>query len=162
MYYHSHPEALWAVNFWWPSATLSEWQMTYPCHIPAISVSNLWHVDLSSSFRTWQPNFLTCSHPAPSPQFPWPIISNVMNLDHVHQCCAESYAVGCMNECSMMIVMQRDLYWALNSPSMAHMISLTYILLRNFITTIVLAFSHNSNRQTDIEYSGLHTSRFGF
>jgi hypothetical protein len=43
----------------------------------------------------------------------------------MHQAGVESYAVGRMNECSMTVIIQTDLYRALTAPSITRITSLT-------------------------------------
>jgi len=80
----------------------------------------------------------------------------------VHQVCAEYYAVGWVDECSIMVVIPTDSYWALTSLSMTCMTSLTYILWVYFITDMAFALSLNSNWQIEIECIGRLTDWFGF
>ena len=75
----------------------------------------------------------------------------------MHQVCAESYAVGCMDEWGMTVIIQTDSYSALTYPSMSSMTSLTKILLVYFVTNKLL-FSHwtvfgNRNRASWLSYN---------
>jgi len=108
-----------------PLSTSSEWEMMWPHHIPALSASNLRHIEHFTSLCQIELNYLTFPHPAPPPQFPRRTISNVKYLNHVHQVCAESCAIGCMDECSMTVVIQTDSYQALTALCMTLMTSLT-------------------------------------
>jgi hypothetical protein len=79
----------------------------------------------------------------------------------VHQVCAESYAVGYMDEYGMTVVVQINLACELTALTLTHMTSLTEILLPHFITNIALALSLNSHLQNKIERDGRLTARFG-
>jgi len=140
---------------------LSEQWMTQRCHIPAHSAGTLPHVDSSTNPCLIHPNFLTFPYPAPSPQFPWLTIGNFLNLDNVHQVWAQSYAVGCMDECSMLLVIHTDSHYALTTPSMTHITSLTLLLEVNFVSNLVFAFSLNHNRQDNIKLIDCQSTWFG-
>jgi hypothetical protein len=66
----------------------------------------------------------------------------------------ESYAVGCMGECSIAVVIQTDSYWAQTAPHMTLMTSLTLILLVYFVSNLAVAFSLDSNLQAVIDHIG--------
>jgi len=144
-----------------PLSKVFEWEMTWPNHVPVLSAGNLRHVDHFTSFLNILLDFLTCPHPAPSPWFPRHTISNFKYLHHLHQVCAESYAVGHMDECSMIVVIQTDLCWALTALSITRMTSLTWSLVAYFVPQIAFALSLNSNRQTEIEHIGRLTAWVG-
>jgi len=145
-----------------PLSTWSEWEMTWPYQIPALSAGNLRHVDYLTSNSLISLYFLTLPHTSPSLRFPWCTISNYRYLNHLHLFCAKSYAVRCMDEWNMTVIIQTDLYWALNARSMTCMTSLTYILVVYVVTNIAFVFSINSNWQTEIELIGHLTTWFGF
>jgi len=106
-------------------STLSEWEMTCPYYIPALSAGNWWHVDHFTSFLQILLDFLTIPYPAPASWFPWRTTSNFKYLNHVHQVCAESYAVGYMDEYGMTAAVQIDSSCALTALPMTRMTSLT-------------------------------------
>ena len=64
----------------------------------------------------------------------------------------ESYAVGVMDECSMMVIIHTDLHCVLTAPSMTRTTSLTPISLVNFLSDLMFAFSLKTNRQDDIKF----------
>jgi hypothetical protein len=66
----------------------------------------------------------------------------------------ESYAVGFMDECGMMVVVETDSPSALTALSMTHMISLTKIVLVYFVTDIAFPLLLNSHLQIEIECFG--------
>ena len=72
----------------------------------------------------------------------------------MHQVCAESYAVGYMDECCMAVVIQTDSYWALTAPSMTLMTLPTTVLLVNFISNLIFALTLGMNRSKHIEFFG--------
>jgi len=51
--------------------------------------------------------------------------SNFSYLNHVHQVGVESYAVGCLDECSITVIIQTDLRWARTATPMTRMALLT-------------------------------------
>jgi len=108
-----------------PLDTLPEWYMTSAYHVTAHSASNSPHVDPYNSFRYVWPCFLTVPHAAHLPRSPWPTIYNFQNLVHVEQVCADSYTFGCMNQCSMPVVIHPGSHCALTAPSITPMTSLT-------------------------------------
>jgi len=86
-------------------------------HVAVLSASNQPHVNPYASFWYLLPDLLTFPHPAHSPRFPWPTISNFQHLDHVHQVCAESFAVECMIVCTMTVVIHPASHCAATSVS---------------------------------------------
>jgi hypothetical protein len=80
----------------------------------------------------------------------------------VHQVCAESYAVGYMDEFSMTVVVQIDSSCTLTALSMTCMTSLTEIVLAHFVTNIAFALSLNSHLQKQTERFDHRTVQFGF
>jgi len=106
-------------------STLTEWEMTWPYHILALSAGNWRHVDHFTSFGQIELDFLTIPHPAPSPRFPWRTTSNFKYLNHVHHVCVESYAVGYMYEYGMTAVVEINSSSAVTTLPMTHMTSLT-------------------------------------
>jgi hypothetical protein len=161
MYDHLHPEPSWPLNF------------------RSSTIYIIWAINdiASANFRTFGWQFTVCwfvcsfwintarlprlSWSSSCPQFPWHTISNFQNLNHVHQVCVESYAVGHMVECTMTVIIQTDSYQALTAPSIIHMTSLTWILLVNFVTNLVCAFSLNRNHKGALEFIGHHAAKFG-
>jgi hypothetical protein len=108
-----------------PLSTLSEWAMTWPYHIPALSAGDGRHVGHFTSFWQIQLDFLTIPYPAPSPWFPWRPTTNFKYLNHVHQIWAESIAVEYRHEYGIMVVVQIDSSWALTALPMIRMTSPT-------------------------------------
>jgi hypothetical protein len=143
-------------------STLTEWEMTWPYHAPTHLASNLRHVDRFTSYGRIYLNFLTSPYPDPSPPFPSCTISNVKYLNHVHKVCAESYIDGSMDGCSMTVVVQTDLPWALTSLSVTCMISRTSMLSVYIVNNIAFDWSLNSHLQIEIERVGYLTAWFGF
>jgi len=86
---------------------------------------------------------------------------NFRNLNHMNQVCAESYEVGCMNQCSMIVVIHPTSHCALTAPTMTRMTLLTYILLERFISNLVLVFWLNSNWQDGMKCIGHQTMSVG-
>ena len=80
----------------------------------------------------------------------------------MHQDCAESYAVGYLDEFSMTVVVQIDSSCALTGLYMTRMESPTYLLLAHFVTNIAFALSLHSHLQKEIARFGRLTVRFGF
>jgi len=80
----------------------------------------------------------------------------------VSQVCAESYAVGYMDEYGMTAVVYIDSSCALTALPMTRMTSLTEILLAHFVTNIAFALSLKSHLQNQTERDGHLTTRFGF
>jgi len=105
--------------------SFSVWWITLAYHVPALSAGNSPHISLYTSCWYVQPDFLTFPHPAHSPWFPWPTLSNFQNLDHVHGVCAESYAVGCMIVCRITVVIHPGAFCALTPSAMTRMSWLT-------------------------------------
>lgn len=104
------------------------------------------------------PNFLTLPHPAHFPQFPLPPISNLENLNLVHQICAERYAVWMQNKCCIKVVICPGVLCTLSALSMTSKTSVTEILVVNFVCNKVLAFRLNSNMQDDIQFIGCEST----
>jgi len=117
------------------------WWITWSNHNPALSDVYSQHVHLSTRHWLRSADFLTLPHPAACSHFAWHIIIKFEYLRHVQQVCAESNAVAYMDECCMTVVIQKDWYCALTTPSMTHMTSHAWFLLVNLITTI-LFISH--------------------
>jgi hypothetical protein len=80
----------------------------------------------------------------------------------VHQVCAESYALGRMDELSITVVVQIDLSCTQPTLSMTRMTSLTYILLAHCVTNIAFSLSLNSHLQKESERDGHLTTQFEF
>jgi len=131
-----------------------------PYHVPADLACNEQHPYLYTRFGYIYSDFLTFPYQANSQRFPWPNIRNLQNLDHVHQVCAERYAVPCMIICTMTIVIQLASHWVLTSASMTRMTSLTYILLVSFISNLVFIVWLTSNGQDNIRFIGCQSMRF--
>jgi len=133
--------------------------MTLAYHVPALSAGNYLRIYPYTSFGFIQPDLFTFPHPAHSPRFPWPAISDFPHLDHVHQVCTGSYAVGCMTVCTMTVFIHSASHCILTGASMTHMTSLTDILLVSFISNLVLTFWLTSNGQDDITFIGCQSMR---
>jgi hypothetical protein len=80
----------------------------------------------------------------------------------VHQVCAESYAVGFMDEYDMTVVIQIDFSCALSALPKTRMTSLSYTLLAYSFTNIADALALNSHLQNQTERDGRLTARIGF
>jgi hypothetical protein len=106
-------------------STISEWEMTWPCHIPALSAGNWRHVDHFTSFGQIYLNFLSIPYAAPSSRFPWRTTSNFKYLNHVPQVFPDSYTVGYMDEYGVTVVVQIDSSCALTAHPLTRMGSLT-------------------------------------
>jgi len=119
------------------------------------------HVDQLN--RVWLvfPNIFTFRHPAPPVRFLWTTLTNSQHLDYVHQVWAASYAVGCMAECSMKVVIQLGLHCSLTTPSMNCMTSLTSIFWVNLATDLDVAVLLDRNWQGDIKFVCPLLIRFG-
>jgi hypothetical protein len=126
-------------------STLSEWEMMWPYHIPALSAGNWWHVDHFTSFSQIWLGFLTIPYPAPALRFRWRSTSNFKFRNDVHQVSPDRYAVEYMDAYGMTVVVQIDWSCALTARSMTRMTSVTQILIAHFVTTIAVALSLNSN-----------------
>jgi len=136
--------------------------MTLAYHIPALSTSNLPHVDPYTSCWDNSHNFLSVPHPAHSLHLPWSTISNLHNLDHVHQVCAVSCGVGCSIECSMTVVIHPGSCCTLTAPSISHIRSLTWIVLWSFVCNFVFIAWLKGNRQDDIAFLGCQSMGLKF
>jgi hypothetical protein len=82
-------------------------------------------------------------HLCPTPPI---TISTFHNLDHVQQVWEESYAVGCMESCSMMAVIHPVSGCTFTAPSMSCMTSPTSTLLVYFFSNLGFVFCLNCNR----------------
>jgi len=61
----------------------------------------------------------------------------------------------------MTVVIHTDSHYALTTPSMTCLTSLTQILLVKFVSNLVFAVLLNRNRQDDIKLIDSQSSRFG-
>jgi len=140
---------------------ISERWMMQRCHIPALSVGKLPHVDPYTHFSLIWPNFLTLPYAVHSPRFSWPTITNFQNVHYVHRVWTQSEVVGCMDERNMMVVIHTDSHCALTAPLMTAMPTLTQILLVHFVAYLHCALSLLCKRQDDIPLIYGKSTQFG-
>jgi len=95
-----------ASQFWINLYPHYQSQVTQLNYIPALSASNLRHVDIFTSFWVTLLNVLTSPHPAPTPRFPWHTIRNFNYLNLVYPVCVENCTVGYMHECNSTVMNQ--------------------------------------------------------
>ena len=73
----------------------------------------------------------------------------------------QSDVVECMDECNMMVGNHTDSHCALNASSLTGTLSLTQILLVNFVSNLDCVFSLICKRQDDIRLNNRQSTRFG-
>jgi len=160
MYDHLHPESSWPLNF--RTTTIHvisvmddeasehshtfgrQFKLCWFSRYLLINIARIPHLSWSGSFSSISMTY--------HKQF--------SNLNHVHQVCAESYAVGRMDECSMTVIIQTDSYCALTTSSLTRMASLTQIVSVDFITNLYCAFPLNCNRTGAMEYIAHLAAKF--
>jgi len=78
----------------------------------------------------------------------------------VHRVWVEGYAVGCMEECSMTVIIYPALHWPLSTASITRITSVISILLVNFASNLVFIFSLHCNKQHYIKFFPCVTTLF--